>query len=74
MSMQKPELVTVSPKFQVVIPKRLRERAGIKVGQRLDMYERDGVIELVLVLSVKAARGFLGNIETDIASEADREI
>ena len=74
MSMQKPELVTVSPKFQVVIPKRLRERAGIKIGQRLDMYERDGVIELVPVLSAKAARGFLGNIETDIASEADREI
>ena len=68
------ESVTVSPKFQVVIPKRIREAAGIRAGQRLDMYERDGHIQLVPIAVVGAARGFLGNIETDIVREADREI
>ena len=68
------ESVTVSPKFQVVIPKRIREAAGIRPGQRLDVYERDGHIQLVPIPAAGTARGFLGNIETDIACEVDREI
>ena len=68
------ESVTVSPKFQVVIPKRIREAAGIRPGQRLDMYERNGHIQLVPVLTGGQARGFLGLIETDVVREADRDI
>ncbi len=36
------ETVTVSPKFQVVIPKKLREKLRLKAGQKLYVYERDG--------------------------------
>lgn len=68
------ESVTVSPKFQVVIPKRIREAAGIRPGQRLDMYERDGHIQLVPILPAGTAKGFLGDIDTEIVPEADREI
>ena len=40
------ETVTISPKFQVVIPKKLRERLKLKPGQKLIMYELRGKIFL----------------------------
>jgi len=65
--------VTVSPKFQVVIPKAIREALGIRPGARLHAIQYQGRIELVPVRSVRQARGFLRGIETSVPRERDRE-
>ena len=64
--------VTVSPKFQVVIPKDVRDALGIRAGERLDAIPYKGHVALVPVRSLKAARGFLRGIDTDVPREPDR--
>lgn len=54
------EAVTVSPKYQVVIPREVRARAGIKPGERMMVLEKDNVIYLVRIEDMKRAKGFLG--------------
>ncbi len=49
--------VRVSPKFQVVIPKALREELHIEPGQELLMYSIDGSLRLVPRRSIKELRG-----------------
>lgn len=66
------ETVTISPKFQVVIPRVVREALGIKPGQKVQVILYDNRIELVPVKPAKKMRGFLKGIETTIAREADR--
>lgn len=65
--------VTVSPKFQVVIPKAIREALGIKAGARLHAIQYQGRIELVPARSPKQARGFLRGIDTSVPRDRDRE-
>jgi AbrB family looped-hinge helix DNA binding protein len=64
--------ITVSPKYQIVIPARMRESLGIKPGEKLHAIEYRGRIELVPVRSTKSARGSLKGIDTDVPREADR--
>ena len=64
--------VTVSPKYQVVIPKLLREKMGIKPGQKLQIFEIDGRIELVPVPKKGQARGFLPGLDTRVERDNDR--
>jgi AbrB family looped-hinge helix DNA binding protein len=64
--------VTVSPKFQVVIPKAIREALGIKAGARLHAIQYRGRIELVQVRSLKEARGFLRGMDTTVPRDRDR--
>jgi len=64
--------VTVSPKFQVVIPKTVRERLGIRPGQKLQIVQFSDRIEFVLLQDIKRMRGFLKGIKTDIQREKDR--
>ena len=67
------EAVTVSPKFQVVIPRTVRERTHIRAGARLQVISFDDRIELVPIRRMRSMRGFLnvldGRCERD---EADR--
>lgn len=65
-------MVTVSPKFQVVIPKAIREALGIKVGAKLHAIQYRGRVELVQVRSPKEARGFLRGIDTTVPRDPDR--
>jgi AbrB family looped-hinge helix DNA binding protein len=51
--------VTISPLHQAVIPKKIRERMGIKAGQKLRLAQRGRCIELVPVISFAEARGML---------------
>jgi len=51
------ETVKVSPKFQVVIPKRVREELQLKPGQELQVYVLDGTIRLSRPGSIKSLRG-----------------
>jgi AbrB family looped-hinge helix DNA binding protein len=64
--------VKVSPKFQVVIPKTVRERLSIRPGQRLQILQFSDRIEFVLLQKIKRMRGFLKGIKTDIRREKDR--
>lgn len=64
--------VTVSTKYQVVIPKRVREQLGIKPGQKVRVIPYMGRIELIPVKSIKESRGFLAEIDATIDREPDR--
>ena len=64
--------VTLSPKYQVVIPKKVRERAGIKPGQKVQVIPYMGRIELIPVRNIKDSKGFLKGIETKVEREPDR--
>jgi AbrB family looped-hinge helix DNA binding protein len=64
--------VTVSPKYQVVIPKEVREALGIRVGERLDAIPYRGHVALVPVRSIRNARGSLKGIDTNVPRDSDR--
>ena len=65
------ETVTISPKFQVVIPKGIRERLKLRSGQKVQAILYDDRIELVPVRPAKAMKGFLKGIDTTVAREDD---
>ena len=65
-------IVKVSPKFQVVIPKEIRENSGIKVGSKMDMFIFDGRIELVPIKPMRSLKGSLSGIDTNIPRDDDR--
>ncbi len=64
--------VTISPKYQVVIPKEIRQRLGLSPGQKVEAIMYDNRIELIPVKSVKEMRGYLKGIDTRVEREADR--
>ena len=64
--------VTVSPKFQVVIPKGVRESMGIFSGQKIQMLTYGNRIELIPIKPMKELRGFLQGIDTSVKREKDR--
>ncbi len=64
--------VTVSPKYQVVIPREVRETLSIKPGEKLQVINYANRIELVPVKKIKAMRGFLKGIDTTVVREKDR--
>ncbi|OGQ82106.1 MAG: AbrB family transcriptional regulator [Deltaproteobacteria bacterium RIFCSPLOWO2_12_FULL_57_22] len=66
------ETVTVSPKFQVVIPRRVRKALGIKPGQKVQVISYEGRIELIPVEPAQRVRGFLKGINTEVERESDR--
>ena len=67
------DAVTVSPKYQVVIPKAIRERARIKPGEKLQVLSFDDRIEFVRIRPLRKMRGFLSGLDsTFIRDEDDR--
>lgn len=64
--------VTVSPKFQVVIPKSIRSSLKLRPGQKMKVVEYDGRIELIPDKNVEELKGFLKGINTDFIREDDR--
>jgi AbrB family looped-hinge helix DNA binding protein len=64
--------VTVSPKFQVVIPKKVRERLGIRPGQKLQILQFSDRIEYVMLQNIKSMRGYLKGLKTDFRPEKNR--
>ena len=66
------ETVTVSPKFQVVIPKDIREALKLTPGQKVQALLYENRIELIPVRPVKQMRGFLKGIDTTIVRDGDR--
>lgn len=66
------ETVTVSPKYQVVIPSRVRELLGVEPGQKVKVIPYDNRIEMIPVKPIREARGFLQGIDTLVEREPDR--
>ncbi len=64
--------VTVSPKFQVVIPKEVRESIGIVSGQKIQRLTYRNGIELIPRRPMKQLKGFLKGIDTDVERDDDR--
>lgn len=64
--------VTLSPKYQVVIPQRVRERMRLKPGERFHVISYDGRVELVPVRKMREMRGFLRGLTSDIPRDEDR--
>jgi AbrB family looped-hinge helix DNA binding protein len=64
--------VTVSPKFQVVIPKDVRESMGIVSGQKVQMLTYKNRIELIPIKPMKELRGLLKGVDTAFEREKDR--
>lgn len=64
--------VTVSPKYQVVIPKDVRESLGIYSGQKIQVLTYQNRIELIPIKPMKKMRGFLKGINTKVKREKDR--
>ncbi len=64
--------VTVSPKFQVVIPLAIREELGLVPGEKMRVIRYDDRVELIPVKPIQALRGFLKGIDTTIEREGDR--
>ncbi len=66
------DAVRVSPKFQVVIPKKIRESMQLKSGQQMQVIEYGNRVELIPTRSVKSMRGFLEKIDISFTREGDR--
>lgn len=65
-------VVTLSPKFHVIIPREIREALGLEPGQKLQALQYQNRVELIPVRSVREMRGFLEEIETSVVRDQDR--
>ncbi len=66
-------IVTVSSKFQIVIPPSIRESLGIKPGEKIHLLPYQNRIEFIPQREMKKMRGFLKGIDTRVEREKDRE-
>ena len=66
------ETVTISPKFQIVIPKGFRDRLNLRPGQKVQAILYQDRIELVPVRPIRKMKGFLRGIDTTVPREPDR--
>ena len=64
--------VSVSPKFQVVIPRQIREALGVKAGQRMQAVQHLGRVELIPIRKISESRGFLSGIDSTVERDGDR--
>lgn len=64
--------VTISPKYQVVIPKAIREQLGLSPGQKIQAIAYGDRIELIPLRPIRESRGFLKGIDTRVEREGDR--
>ena len=66
------ETVTISPKFQVVIPKNIRNFLKLIPGQKVQAILYDNRIELIPVRPIRKMKGFLKGINTAVPRDKDR--
>ncbi len=67
------ETVTVSQKFQVVIPESIRKILGIKPGEKMVVVEKDGVLRMIRVADIKKAKGMAKGVTTkNLRDESER--
>jgi AbrB family looped-hinge helix DNA binding protein len=66
------ETVKISPKFQVVIPRSVREKMGLVPGQKMQVVAYGNRIELIPEQDIRQMRGLLRGIDTTVEREDDR--
>jgi AbrB family looped-hinge helix DNA binding protein len=67
------ETVTVSKKYQVVIPEKLRRNAGIKPGDKMVAITKHGIIQYIPVCSMTETKGFIKDLNTEeLRDESER--
>ncbi len=66
------ETVTISPRYQVVIPPAARKSLGIKPGQKVQLVLYGDRLELIPLKPAEKMRGFLKGIDTTVEREGDR--
>jgi len=66
------QTVTISPKYQVVIPKEIREALHLQPGEKLQIFLYQNRLEFVPVKDIKKMRGFLKDMDTIIERDKDR--
>ena len=66
------QTVTVSPKFQVVIPRPVRDNLHLNPGQKMQVVEYRGRVELIPERDITELRGFVKGIDTSFKREGDR--
>lgn len=64
--------VTISPKYQLVVPKAAREALQLEPGQKVEVLIYEGRLELVPLRDLKSVRGFLRGIDTGVPRDEDR--
>lgn len=64
----------VSPKYQVVIPKEVRNRVPVKPGQRLMIYAKDNLIILIPEMSVSQMQGICKGMDTSVPRDENDRI
>jgi AbrB family looped-hinge helix DNA binding protein len=64
--------LTISPKYQLVIPKAIRELLGLKPGQKVQAIAYNNRIELIPVRPIRRMRGFVRGMDTTVEREDDR--
>ena len=68
------EAVTISSKYQVVIPREIREQFNLKPGQKIMFIPYNNTLRIILVPPIKEMRGMLKGMNTDgIREEVDEE-
>ena len=66
-------IVTLSSKYQIVIPQDVREKMNLKPGQKVIVVEKDGVVHLIPEKPMKELRGFVKGVTIDkLRHEEDR--
>ena len=66
------EAVKISPKYQVVIPKKIRESLNLSPGQKVQMVAFEDRIEMIPVRKISEMKGFLKGLDTTVEREKDR--
>ncbi len=66
------DIVTISPKYQVVIPRAVREQLNLAPGQKMQALAYDDRVELIPLRPAAALRGFLKGIDTTVERDVDR--
>lgn len=66
------ERVTISPKYQVVIPRSVRERLHLRPGQQLQVIPYEDRIEFIPLRPARELRGSLRGLSTELERERDR--
>ena len=66
------ETVTISPKFQIVIPQRIREAMGLRSGEKARMLSFRNRIEVIPVRDIRSLRGYLKGMDTSFVRDGDR--
>jgi len=67
------ETVTVSPKYQVVIPEKIRRNGRIRPGDKMAAIMKHGILYFVPVRPLSRTKGMiLGLITHHLRDESDR--